>query len=154
MPTEPTPLDFDGCWWECRKAGAHTLRWGSCEHAPEPEKTVSISRVYLDHDGQPSIGFDTFTVTDLAARIEAALRTVPIRLGPNALAMLQRGDTVSLSGGEYAAMALAAAVALAEDRSSPETGPGAASGARTAPGGPVPASSPGATTTATTEAQL
>jgi len=72
----PTPEeDFDGCNSECRRAGTHTLRWGGCEHAPEPEPTVSMSVVYQDHDGQNSIGFDTYTVPQLADLIADAFVT-------------------------------------------------------------------------------
>ncbi|MFD5564499.1 hypothetical protein [Kitasatospora griseola] len=38
----------------------------------------------------------------LEAAIASAARTVPIRLGPNSLAIAQRGDTIALSGGEAA----------------------------------------------------
>ncbi|MFJ5217196.1 hypothetical protein ACIP98_21040 [Streptomyces sp. NPDC088354] len=40
-------------------------------------------------------------------RIEDALRSVPILLGPNALELLRDGGAVRLSGGEYTAMARA-----------------------------------------------
>lgn len=114
MTTDPTTdtADFDGCNSECRRAGAHTLRWGGCELAPEPEPTVSLSRVYTDTDGHKSIGFDSYTVPALAELIEPALRTITIHLGPNARALLERGQTVSLSAGEYASLALAAADAI------------------------------------------
>jgi hypothetical protein len=49
---------------------------------------------------------------DLADLIEPALREVRIRFGPNALAMLQRGEQVGLSFGEYASLARAAAHAI------------------------------------------
>lgn len=52
-------------------------------------------------------------ITELASWVEQALRTVPVRLGPNALAILSEGGTVPLSGGEYSAMALAVAMMLA-----------------------------------------
>lgn len=68
-------LPFDGCNSECRKAGKHTLRWGGCEYAPEPEPTVGLSCVYIDTDDQPSIGFDTYTVQQLADLITPALIT-------------------------------------------------------------------------------
>lgn len=41
----------------------------------------------------------------LRQRIEAAARTVPLRLGPNALAMAQRGEPIILNYGEAAALA-------------------------------------------------
>jgi hypothetical protein len=113
--TDSTPADedFDGCNPECRKSRKHTLRWGGCEHAPKPEPTVSMSKIYMDpEDGYPSIGFDAYTAAELAELIEPALRTINIRLGPNALALLERGQTVSLSAGEYVSMALAAADAI------------------------------------------
>lgn len=69
MSTEPTP-DFDGCNRKCRVADAHALVWGECEHAPEPEPTVSLSRVYTAADGFPAIGFDTYTEQQLADLIE------------------------------------------------------------------------------------
>ena len=52
---------------------------------------------------------DLRVLMDLADQIEPALRTVPIRIGPNALRILEAGGTVVLSGGEYRDMALAAA---------------------------------------------
>ncbi|WP_037616376.1 hypothetical protein [Streptomyces aureus] len=110
--TAQTEQDFDGCHSACRGKGAHTLIWGGCEHAARPEPTVSMSVVYQDTDGQPSIGFDEYTVRQLADLIEPALRAVAIRLGPNALAMLQRGEPVGLSGGEYADLARQAAHAI------------------------------------------
>jgi hypothetical protein len=79
--------EFDGCARPCRKAGKHTLVWGDCEHATEPEPRISIP------------------VSEMADRIEKILRAVPVRLGPNALAALQCGETVCLSGGEYRDMA-------------------------------------------------
>jgi hypothetical protein len=48
----------------------------------------------------------SFTVTEMADRVERALRTVP-------LAILREGGTAGLSGGEYVAMALAVATMLA-----------------------------------------
>lgn len=106
------PADFDGCNSECRKAGKHTLNWGRCEHAIPPEPTVSMSVVYDDTDGHKSIGFDTYTVPQLAELIEPALRTIKICIGPNARALLERGQEVRLSAGEYASLALAAADAI------------------------------------------
>ncbi|MGV9278099.1 hypothetical protein [Streptomyces griseosporeus] len=110
QPDPATPaVDFDGCHRACRTTQKHTLQWGDCEHAAPPAPTVSMSRVYTDHDGQPSIGFDVYTVPQLAELIEPALRSINIRIGPNALALLERGEEVRLSVGEYASMALAAA---------------------------------------------
>jgi hypothetical protein len=107
-----TPTSFDGCGRRCRNTLTHTLVYGECDQAPLPEPTVSMSRVFTDTDGQPSIGFDAFTVQQLADLIEPALRTVAVRLGPNAKAMLDRGETVALSGGEYADLAREAAHAI------------------------------------------
>jgi hypothetical protein len=107
-----TPTSFDGCGRRCRKTLAHTLVYGECEHAPLPEPTVTMSRVFTDTDGHKSIGFDSFTVQQLADLIEPAMRRVTVRLGPNALAMLQRGESVDLSGGEYADLAREAAHAI------------------------------------------
>ncbi|MFE6412635.1 hypothetical protein ACFVOR_37510 [Streptomyces sp. NPDC057837] len=107
-----TPTSFDGCGRRCRKTLAHTLVYGECEQASPPEPTVSMSRVFTATDGHPAIGFDVFTVQQLADLIEPALRHVAVRLGPNALAMLQRGESVGLSGGEYADLAREAAHAI------------------------------------------
>lgn len=69
--------DFDGCYRSCRVRKEHTLQWGGCEHAERPEPTVSVSRVYQDTDGLPSIGFDVYTEAQLADLIEPVLREVP-----------------------------------------------------------------------------
>jgi hypothetical protein len=110
--TEPA-ADFDGCSRECRKAGGHTLKWGRCEFGVEPEPRVDILRVITADDGYPSIVTESTSVSDMAERIEKVLRAVPIRLGPNALAILGRGEKVTLSGSEYSEMALAIARNLA-----------------------------------------
>lgn len=83
-------LDFDGCNRDCRIKGAHTFVWGCCEHAPKPEPTVSISVVYQDTDGYPSIGFDTYTVDQLAELIEPALRDSIIPVHADCLGDLAR----------------------------------------------------------------
>lgn len=113
--------DFDGCSSSsCRprnKPWLHTFEWGLCAHAPEsarPEPTISLFGVYDAADGEKSIGTTTFTVTEMAEKVEAALRSVEVRFGPNALAILESGGTVGLSGGEYGAMALAVATMLEE----------------------------------------
>jgi len=115
-----TALDFvDGCSRPCRKTGVHTLIWVDCEHAPEtarPEPRVTIGGTYIAADGHPAIGLESIPVSELSERIEKVLRTVAINLGPNALAMLERGETVGLSGGEYSAMALAVATDLAGEQ--------------------------------------
>ncbi|MGW4222962.1 hypothetical protein ACWEG1_05845 [Streptomyces bauhiniae] len=77
--TDPTPDDFDGCGRKCRKAGAHTHVWGQCEHATPPEPTVSMSRVYTDTDGQRSIGFDVYTVEQLAELLDPVLGSAAMR---------------------------------------------------------------------------
>lgn len=108
--------EYGGCRKSCRQAGIHSLDWGDCARAPEsarPEPRVTLLNVRMFDDGMPGIGTTTFTVPELAARVEVALRTVPIRLGPNALGMLERGEEVRLSGGEYASMALTVAIDLA-----------------------------------------
>lgn len=107
--------DFDGCARACRKAGSHTLVWGECEYAAEPEPRISIGGVVTAPDGYPSIVLQSVPVSEMADRIEQVLRTIPVRLGPNALAMLERGETVGLSGGEYRNMALAVALDLAKN---------------------------------------
>lgn len=109
------PDNFDGCRSECRKAGEHTLREGACEHAPEPEPAVTIRRVQNLDDGEPGLVGQRVTVNELALLIEDAIRAVPVKLDQNALALLQHGENVGLSSGEYAAMALAAATAIAEN---------------------------------------
>lgn len=63
-------------------------------------------------DDGMEVTFDRYTEEGLAAVIEPALRKVKIRLGRNALVMLENGEEVRLSGGEYAAMALEAASAI------------------------------------------
>ncbi|MFE1767287.1 hypothetical protein ACFW81_24095 [Streptomyces angustmyceticus] len=65
-------IDMDGCSRFCRLSGSHTKARG-CAYAPEPEATVSISRVYTAADGYPAIGFDTYTVQEFAALIQAVL---------------------------------------------------------------------------------
>ncbi|MGW4493806.1 hypothetical protein [Streptomyces sp. NPDC004376] len=112
--------DFDGCNSECRRAGQHSLRWGGCEYAEKPEPTAEICKTYTDIDGYPSIGYDSYTVEQLAELIEPALRRVGIRLGPNALALLERGQTVSPSGGEYANLAREAAHAIIHRNDQPQ----------------------------------
>jgi hypothetical protein len=71
------------------------------------------SAVEMFEDGMPGIGTTSYTLSEMASKVEVALRTVPVRLGPNALAILREDGTVPLSGGEYAAMALAVATMLA-----------------------------------------
>jgi len=118
---DPIPADFDGCARSCRKTRTHTLLWGDCAHAPEsarPEPRVSFFRHGTDADGMPAILTESLTVSDLAERVEKALRGVGITLGPNSLRLLEDGHRMHLTGGEYSAMALAVAMDLAEgDRS-------------------------------------
>jgi hypothetical protein len=86
-----TTNDFDGCRRTCRLTGAHTLVWGDCEHAAEPEPTVSLSRVYTDTDGLRSIGFDTYTVPELARLIEPVLGD-PLKAAAAARRIVHRHD--------------------------------------------------------------
>ncbi|MFM9629407.1 hypothetical protein ACKI10_17490 [Streptomyces galilaeus] len=83
--------DYDGCNRRCRLAGAHTLAWGECEHAPQSEPTVSLSCVYTDTDGHPSIGFDTYTVPELARLIEPVLGD-PLKAAAAARRIVHRHD--------------------------------------------------------------
>ncbi|MET9222388.1 hypothetical protein ABZX65_26990 [Streptomyces sp. NPDC003300] len=110
----PESADFDGCSRDCRTSGVHTLTWGRCEYAAEAEPAVTLMRTRLMDDGMPAIVGDRLTVTELADLIEPALRQVRVHFGPNALAMLHRGEAVGLSGGEYADLARAAAEAVAQ----------------------------------------
>lgn len=115
------PPPFEGCSRLCRPRGKpwkHTLAWGECEHAPEsarPERRVSLLGPFRADDGEMALGTTSFTIPELAEKVEAALRTVQIRLGPNARSLVLNGGTVTLSGGEYGAMALAVALMLAEE---------------------------------------
>lgn len=67
-------LNYDGCARTCRVRGAHTLRFGSCEHAPDPEGAVTFLRPFTAADGQPALGTMTLTVGDLARDLELILR--------------------------------------------------------------------------------
>lgn len=76
-PNNPTPTPAEPDW---REAGCardcseqHTYEWGRCAQAVQPEPTVSMSKVYTDVDGERSIGFDTYTVQQLADLIEPAI---------------------------------------------------------------------------------
>lgn len=73
---------------------------------------VLVSRTVVRSEWT-EVGAAGGAITELASWVEQALRTVPVRLGPNALAILSEGGTVPLSGGEYSAMALAVATMLA-----------------------------------------
>lgn len=98
--------NFDGCRRECRIKGEHTRTWGGCEFGVEPEPTVSMSMIYTDpSDGYPSIGTDDYNLQQLTDLIEPAVRRVKIQFGPNSLAVISRGATLGLSGGESAAIA-------------------------------------------------
>jgi hypothetical protein len=114
--------NFDGCSRACRQRGKHTLTAGACEQAPKPEPTVSMNKIYIAEDGYPSIGYDQYTVQQLADLIEPALHRIQIRFGPNALTLLQRGETVGLSGGEYADLAREAAYAIVHRNDSADMG--------------------------------
>lgn len=85
-----TPTSFDGCGRRCRNAFAHTMVYGECELAPPPEPTVSMSRIFTDGDGRPSIGFDVFTVQQLADLIEPAFRASDIEVSADHFADLAR----------------------------------------------------------------
>lgn len=77
------PEEFDGCARTCRQPLVHTLVWGECGLAPEsarPEPRVTIGGVFTDVDGYPSIGMTSVPVSELAARIERVLRTVPTQI--------------------------------------------------------------------------
>lgn len=111
MP-EPDLTDFDGCSARsCRprsKAPLHTFEWGLCAHAPEsarPEPVVTLLGVYTAADGEKSVGATSFTVTEMASKVEEALRTVSLS-----------GWIKGVSGDEYGAMALAVAQMLAGGR--------------------------------------
>lgn len=56
------------------------MEYGGCDHADRPEPTVSMSKVYTDSDGFPSIGFDQYTVAQLAELIEPALRDADVEV--------------------------------------------------------------------------
>ena len=89
--------EFDGCSRACRKKGEHTLVWGNCEHAVEPEPRVSIGGVVTAPDGYPSIVLQSIPVSELADRIERVLR----RIGE--------------AGGDYQDMARVVALELAKE---------------------------------------
>lgn len=95
-----TDTDFDGCHRECRIKGKHSRIWGGCEFGIKPEPTVNMSVVFRDTDGQNSIGYDSYTLDQLAELIEPALTRVNIQLGPNSAAKAARGEPFRFSGGE------------------------------------------------------
>ena len=113
-PTLPAPDTdgLDGCARACRTRGAHTRVWGDCAYGIEPEPTVTMGKTYVAEDGYPAIGYDQYTVQELADLIEPALRNVTVGLRPDTLVMLQRGQTVGLSLSEYADLAREAAHAI------------------------------------------
>ncbi|MER6602572.1 hypothetical protein [Streptomyces parvus] len=84
---ENWPAEFDRCNSRCRRKGEQTRVWGECEHATEPEPTVSMSKIYTASDGHPSIGFDTYTAQQLADLIEPALRKANLAGGYDRLAL-------------------------------------------------------------------
>jgi hypothetical protein len=104
--------DFDGCHLSCRKAGKHTYTWTRCELASPPPPTVSMTHITTEDDGSSHIKFDTYTVEGLADLIEPALKNVKVTFGPNSIALLEKGNTLRLSGGELRALALEAAHAI------------------------------------------
>lgn len=112
------PEDFDGCSYPCRKTGVHTLQWSGCSQAPEsarPEPRLTVMRARVAADGYPSLVGESISLSELMERIEKAMRTVPITLGPNSLKLLENGHQMHLTGGEYSAMALAVAMDLIEE---------------------------------------
>ncbi|MYX14435.1 hypothetical protein GTY67_13615 [Streptomyces sp. SID8374] len=90
--------DFDGCRRACRAQGRHTLAWGECEHATQPEPTVSMSKIYTASDGHPSIGFDTYTAQQLADLIEPALRKANLAGGYDRLALAAAHQIINRNG--------------------------------------------------------
>lgn len=100
-----------GCHRTC--STLHTYRPGMCAHAHEtPEPRVT----FLRPGGEPGvIGSVTYNTRELADVIAPALRGVRITLGPNSLAALEHGNTLTLTGGEIDALALEAAHAIIED---------------------------------------
>ena len=100
--------DFDGCRRSCRNSGTHSFVHGDCERAIPPESAITLLR----HDGDGHIVTLTYTVRELADLIAPALRNVRITLGPNSLAALANGNTLTLSGGEIDSLALEAAHTL------------------------------------------
>lgn len=107
--------DFDGCGRACRKKGEHTRIWTDfCEFAPQPEPTVSMSKVYLDTDGQNSIGFDVYTAKRLAEDvIEPALRGIRMQLGPEMTEAVLRGESIRPFADEASGMEVARWIARA-----------------------------------------
>ncbi|MFJ3141672.1 hypothetical protein ACIPJM_04375 [Streptomyces halstedii] len=90
--------DFDGCRRTCRIKDQHTLVWGECEHAAQPEPTVSMSKIYTDSDGHPSIGFDRYTAQQLADLIEPALRKASLAGGYDRLALAAAYQIIHRNG--------------------------------------------------------
>lgn len=91
-------------WYEqgCRRkcSEQHTYKWGDCALAPEsakPEPTVSLSKALIAEDGHPALGYDTYTVLELADLIEPALRATGCATSPTlayvaAHAIVHRND--------------------------------------------------------------
>lgn len=75
MADPTTQPDYDGCSRDCRIRGSHTLAWGSCAHATEPEPTVMFLRHFTASDGEPALDTVTITVSDLADELEDVLRS-------------------------------------------------------------------------------
>lgn len=83
--------EFGRCYRACRIKQWHTLVWGGCAHAINPEPTVSMSKVYKDpEDGYPSIGYDSYTVEQLARLIEPALRASDVEVSADRFDELAR----------------------------------------------------------------
>lgn len=105
---------FDGCHRECRTKGRHSRVWGGCEFAEPPEPTVSMSKVFTDTDGHPSIGFDVYTADQLAEDIiEPTLRGIRMYLGPEVAEAVARGESILPFGEEESGMEVARWIARA-----------------------------------------
>lgn len=122
MDSELEDNDFAGCHRECRIKGRHSRVYGGCEFGIKPEPTVNMSKVFIDTDGYPSIGYDSYTVDRLTDLIEPALKDITVHLGPNSSAAVRRGEPFRLSGGEIWAIARQAAHAIVH-RNNPDRPP-------------------------------
>jgi hypothetical protein len=71
-----------------------------------------MSVIVTEPTGECFIAFDTYTLEGLADIIEPALENVRIHLGPNSLAAIRNGNTLTLTSGEVRALALEAAHAI------------------------------------------
>lgn len=112
----------------CAKACTinHTREPSECFYAPttDPEPHLTVLRVQNASDGEMSIVGVTYTLTELATRLEFAMREVGITLSPTSLAALKAGNRMHLTGAEYQALALTAARSLIKP-DNPTGGPNA-----------------------------